>query len=496
MGMPHGREAPVRRPRAHRRAKRWAGAGLSLWLGVGASLPILTVGSPARASTFTATASLAPAVESGAGLGVEISAPATGIGAFKLTLTPATPAGLQLSVPSCPPAFATCTYLTDPTTGGVTVQGSGGSGLSASGELAFIPVRITAPVTSLAVATLTFQQLTDTTGAAIGLPSPVTAELQRGAVADAASGWPTAARPLTQADATAALQYLVGLLPAGTASGEVNPVNLAALLPPGSALPETPGPANVVTLLQYLAGQRDANLATIGAAQAVTVSASVSGNLLTLALNPPVPGLGLPDVTLVDAHGQPVAPLDMVTTDGGSTYQIGAYLTPGATYTVGLALPGFDFGAPVAVTVPGSTATAGSASVGAASPEGFDVTLSSPIATLSAADIALQDGSGDLLPVQSLQTFDGGATWVVAATLAAGQTYSLSLTVPNWNFGAPLTVAVPQATSPVPVSVAVYATSTGGFLMGLTPPVPDLTAPAVTVTDSEGNPVPLQSVAP
>ena len=238
---------------------------------------------PAQGASGTVTigglradASLAPATATGQGgqAGLEIAIPqivdsSTGqaaageaVAGFQLTLTAADPSAVHFLDVYCPSAFAACASHIDPSAGTVTVSAANTQGAAPPAELAFVALRITGPVTATESVRLTFQSIVDQHDTALGIPPPVAVTLQRGAVFNACvNGAPASgAQTLSVGDAVAALQYLVGLRAAGKGCGQVNPVDLASLVPDSASGPSTPGVANVVALLQYLVGLRGPHL--------------------------------------------------------------------------------------------------------------------------------------------------------------------------------------------------------------------------------------------
>ncbi len=459
----------------------------------------MTSAVPAAAQS-TATAALTPEVSAAdggqAGLGASIAVvqggASTTISSFSMTLAPSGPQAAQVLNVICPAAYS-CTFQTDATTGAMTVSGSG-SGGAVPGELAFFSLVVTAPVGQLVPMTLTIQSLSDSNGAAIAPPAPVTYNLERGAVVNLADGSPTSAQPVTQADVEGALGFLSGRLAAGSAAGQVNPVNLASLLPASTSLPNAPGPANVVALLQFLNGQRDTNLVQSPALPITVTAFAASGNEFSLAFSSPVPRLISSDLTLVDSTGNPVQIQGLHTTDGGLTYTVAAYLTPGAGYTIGVALPGYAFGNPVGFTTPSAPPITETPTVTSASPSGFILQVSPQVtAPLTASALTLRMPSGSSVPIASISSPDAGTTFIVAAALVAGQSYTLTLALQGYDFGSPLAVQVPST----PATDTVTATATGGGLqLGFDPLVPGLTAGDVTLRDSQGNLVATTSVSP
>lgn len=441
----------------------------------------------------------------GAGFGVEFAADpnGTGLSSVSFTLAPASPTDAQILGSYCPSGYS-CRGGTDSATGASTISVTGAS-IGAPAQLGFYEVQITAPVGQLVPLTLTFTALTDRTGAALPLPAPVTFNLERGAVLNTASGSPSTARTITQGDVQAALGYLSGNVAAGVDAGQVNPINLASMVPPGSTLPNAPSANNVAALMQYLNGQRDAYLAQSPPEQVAVTASAPNFVSVNLQLSTPVPGLILQDVAVADANGNAVPITGVTTLDGGLSYTVDVSptspLSYGATYTVYVgtgahgttALPGIDFGSPATFTTPQSPPLAESPTVSGVSTSGFILTMSLATVPLVAGDLTLRDGSGTSVPITGLQTTDTGATFLVQAALQAGETYSLTLAHSGYSFGSALTVSVPSSAVPVQVTIDPQESD---LLVQTSPMLPDMPSADVHITDAGGNPVGGVSVSP
>lgn len=426
--------------------------------------------SPIAAAASSASVALVPQAAGGVtGLAIQVTS-STGVGAFALTLTPDSASDVTLWSPSCA-AMVTCHVQTNSTTGVVTISGTA-SAAAGTTSLAYVPTTITAPVTSLVSVALAFQQLSDPSGASLGTPT-ATAQLQRGAVASSGGTWPAAARSLGSGDATAALQYLAGLESAGLGSGEVNPVNMASLLPNGFPQPSAPGPADAVALQQYLAGQRDTSL---NLNVAVVVGNPTTAGF-TMTLSPAVAGLVAGDLTL--GSGQ-VSSLS--TSDGGATYTVQGTVQAGSN-SVAVNLTGYDF-AQASFTVPQSTTTVAAQVYGVTASGTMTFSLSPPVLGLTAGNLTISPSVSGLTLAQGT----GGSSYTVGG-LTPGTAYTLTLSGTGYTFsGSPLSFTVPQT-----VATAVYATvydvaADGTFTLALAPAVStlspsDLTfSPSVTVT--------------
>lgn len=441
----------------------------------------------------------------GAGFGVEFASDpnGTGLSSFSLTLTPDSPADAEILSSSCPSGYS-CTGSTDPTSGSSTISVSGAS-IGAPSQLGFFEVRITAPIGQLVPMTLTVTSATDTTGTSLPLPAPVTFNLERGAVLDTVSGSPSTARTIGQTDVTAALGYLSGTLSAGAAAGQVNPINMASMVPPGSTLPNAPGPANVEALLQYLNGQRDAYLAE-SPPETVSVTASPSANLygVNLDLSSAVPGLILQNVAVLDPNGNPVPLTSLTASNGGLTYALDLPstsngLAANSTYTVDIgtgtngttSVPGITF-SNATFTTPASPPTSLTATVSDISTTGFALSVGVNV-SLVASDLTLRNAAGTAVPITNLQTTDTGANYLVQASLAAGATYTLAISLSGYDFGSALSVAVPSGDVRLTVTIN---PQTSDLFVTTSPLLPNLPVSDVHITDASGNPVGGVAVSP
>jgi hypothetical protein len=185
------------------------------------------------------------------------------VAGYQLNVAASDPTAVRLGAAVCSAAFSGCAARVDQNAGTETVAAAAYQGVAPPTDLAFLPVRLTGPVTEAVQITTTLQNVVDQQGSTLLPPSPVTVTLQRGAVYVAcdSGGNPVAgARGLTVADAVAALQYLVRLRQAGAGCGQVNPAALASLVPVGSGQGSQTSVADVVALLQYLVGLRNAQM--------------------------------------------------------------------------------------------------------------------------------------------------------------------------------------------------------------------------------------------
>ena len=205
------------------------------------------------------------------------------VAGYQLNVAASDPTAVRLGAAVCSTAFSGCAARVDQNAGTETVAAAAYQGVAPPTDLAFLPVRLTGPVTEAVQITTTLQNVVDQQGSTLLPPSPVTVTLQRGAVYVAcdSGGNPVAgARGLTVADAVAALQYLVRLRQAGAGCGQVNPAALASLVPVGSGQGSQTSVADVVALLQYLVGLRNAQMemASAGSSGSSTTGTSTTAS--------------------------------------------------------------------------------------------------------------------------------------------------------------------------------------------------------------------------
>lgn len=209
-----------------------------------------------------------------------------------------------------------------------------------------------------------------------------------------------------------------------------------------------------------------------------------------LAFNSAVPGLGFSQITLRNDANEIVAiAAAPATLDGGNSYHITASLTQGATYKVFLVKAGYNFGAAVTFVVPLPDIAVTPSVYGTPSVAGFTIKLSSQVAGLTAENLALkQVGTHAVVGIAGAATADGGTSYAVMASLAAGATYSLTVTKAGYSFGEAVTVYVPITDlDTIPVTATVYAINTAGFKVLLSEPVSGLTASSFTLTPNDSS---------
>ncbi|MBM7568153.1 S-layer homology domain-containing protein [Paenibacillus sacheonensis] len=196
-----------------------------------------------------------------------------------------------------------------------------------------------------------------------------------------------------------------------------------------------------------------------------------------------------PAFTLKQA-GNPVGIADAVASDNGRSYTLAAALAEDGTYTLAVAKPGYDFGTPKSVYVPVTTpeTVPVTASVSAVSETGFTLSLSGAVDGLSAGDFSLTDALGAPIGLTAA-TADGGATYAIAAMLAAGSSYALAITKSGYGFGAALAVVVPGVPGTVVVSPSASGITMAGFLLSMDRTVPDMEPLSLELRNGDNDPV-------
>jgi hypothetical protein len=184
------------------------------------------------------------------------------------------PTQVQLFNPNNFARLGTFTYNPASTTGTSTagaanlatavISDIGTTGTTNYQSLVFVPLVLTGPASSVSDITIRFEKISDadTNLTQIQPPPPMHLTFKKGRTANAIGLTPT--RPLDIRDGIAGLQFLAGLRQVGVERTQVNPVNMASSLPVEQLVqPVQPGLANVVALMQYLAGLRDAGFQLI-----------------------------------------------------------------------------------------------------------------------------------------------------------------------------------------------------------------------------------------
>ena len=122
---------------------------------------------------------------------------------------------------------------------------------------------------------------------------------------------------------------------------------------------------------------------------------------------------------------------------------------------------------------------------------GFRVALYPALNGLTASNFMFLNSTGNPLTITSATTSDNGGTYAVSTALSAGQTYTVTVTLSGYNFGASQNVTVPSAT--INETLTISNPSTSGFIVAVNPALNGLTTSNFTLVNSSGNPVALTS---
>lgn len=215
----------------------------------------------------------------------------------------------------------------------------------------------------------------------------------------------------------------------------------------------------------------------------VIVSSAIlrtGASYVDIGLNPAVSGLNASDFMLKDSSGQTVAISSAVTADEGGTYRIKASFIGGENYTIALDHAGYDFGEELSADLPSAITS----EIGAVNTQGITILLTSAVGGLQASSFTLHDSVGHAVAIDLLTELNGGAGYTLAAELTAGAAYTLTLSAPGYDFGSPLTTAVP-----IPVGIAYADIQSAGLTVKLDPAVPGLIAASFKLVDAQGNSV-------
>lgn len=205
-----------------------------------------------------------------------------------------------------------------------------------------------------------------------------------------------------------------------------------------------------------------------------------------IALNPAVPGLTAANFVLTDSLGNVLAASAVSTSDDGAAYTVSANFTGGQTYTVTAIKDGYDFGALASAFIPSELAAA----VVASSSNGVTLSFNPAVAGLTARNFALTH-NGQPIPIDSVATSDGGASYTLVAALAEGQDYSVAVALAGYVF-------VPTQSAfhvDIPVNPALSDFASAGFVLKFDHAVAGLTAQDLALRDSQYRPIAIGSLA-
>ncbi|MBO9597008.1 MAG: hypothetical protein J7559_04185, partial [Cohnella sp.] len=221
----------------------------------------------------------------------------------------------------------------------------------------------------------------------------------------------------------------------------------------------------------------------VGKLVTAKVTEANSDGHVVLHLSPASPGIE-PYLVLTDASGQIYYPTTMDSTDGGENYRFyyasaSGLLMPGITYTFKLDSPDFEMN-PVSFTIPSDI------TVTNATTSGLQLHFATPVPGLAKRNFIVRGSGGEIVPMISASTGDGGATYNLSGTLTSGKRYTVQY-VPD---------TAGHTTTPVAfvVSKVVTATISGasaqGFKLKFGSAIADLTAEQLDIRDSGGDRIP------
>ncbi|MFP4979238.1 S-layer homology domain-containing protein, partial [Paenibacillus sp. CN-4] len=168
---------------------------------------------------------------------------------------------------------------------------------------------------------------------------------------------------------------------------------------------------------------------------------------------------------------------DVVSSDGGRTYQVKAALEEGQTYAVTLTKETYVFTINP-VIVPKAEPTQVSGEISNVTANGFTVTFTPAVDGLNAENFTIGGAV-----VDQVNTLDGGKTYQISSQLQPGGIYSLILDKKGYLFNA-LLIMVPiiPPVDPTPVTGTISGVGTSGFTLALSPAVEGLTAADISLS--------------
>ncbi|MFF2912095.1 S-layer homology domain-containing protein [Paenibacillus sp. NPDC057934] len=222
----------------------------------------------------------------------------------------------------------------------------------------------------------------------------------------------------------------------------------------------------------------------------VTVPATTG---FRLNFSTPITNLTAADFSLKDPKGRVLEVGFVGSLTGGSSYRVTANLNEGEIYSVALAKPGYDFGAPVTFSVPVTPPQdiAVTKMVQNISTTGFRVLFDKPVIGLQNSNFSLiRTGNGGRVTIGEVTPNSEGISYDVTVSLEEGVTYSLMVTKPGYSFGPAATIFVP-VTDPGMISVTaeVYGISEDGFKVSFSPAVAGLDGSSFILLNKANQPV-------
>jgi hypothetical protein len=214
------------------------------------------------------------------------------------------------------------------------------------------------------------------------------------------------------------------------------------------------------------------------------VISNVTGAGFKIQFNSKISGLTPQQVILRDPNGDrlSVAEYSLKTTDQGLSYQVTlSSALPGKGYTFDLSRDEFKIAVPVSFDI---SAMAYINLVGTTKNK-IVVAVSPHLSDMTTEHFSLFDNKGKKVAITV--TLQSGGLYNIEGEFNPAETYTLQTVYSGYTFGAPLTIGFK-----VRVDAIIYAPSQKGFKLKLYPPVMDLSASDITVTDEAGN---IQAVA-
>ncbi|MCM3628712.1 S-layer homology domain-containing protein [Paenibacillus glycanilyticus] len=184
---------------------------------------------------------------------------------------------------------------------------------------------------------------------------------------------------------------------------------------------------------------------------------------------------------LTDDRGASITVQSATAVNGGERYHVDAALTEGKTYTLTLERGGYDFGIGRQLFVPVSAAF----TLQSANAAGIAIQFQTAVAGLTKSSFVLLDEEGNTVSIRSAATSDDGITYAIAADLADGKSYTLTVAASGYTFGAPIEFDVR--------TIAVSNVTTSGFKLGLSAAIPNLNPSLVQLKDGNGNVIALDA---
>lgn len=210
--------------------------------------------------------------------------------------------------------------------------------------------------------------------------------------------------------------------------------------------------------------------------------AAIHANGFDVTLDQAVPGLIAGNFNMMDDQGAVVAVQSVAAVNEGTKYHVSAALTEGKSYTLTLTHGGYDFGIGRQLLVPVNVA----ATLRSANTTDVTIRLQAAVTGLTKANFVLRDAEGNAVVIRSATTADDGVTYAIAADLADGKHYDLTVMAVGYDFGGtPVAFDVRTA--------AITNVTASGFKLGLSAAIPNLSPSLVRLKDGNGNAIALNA---